>query len=157
MSVYFSFNYPSMTYENAAIPRQYYHLIDLYYKYGGDKKNVEPILKKYGLNEQDLKKDYERYMGRRDSQDGEGDGMTWEQFEDEIAKYCEIANEMASLSPEEYAKRTDDEKKIDSAIYTVIEIYLESGGKEENLQKYEQYQKLDKARAKRLSEMSDGI
>ncbi len=157
MSVYFSFNYPSMTYENAAIPRQYYHLIDLYYKYGGDKKNVEPILKKFGLNEQDLKKDYERYMGRRDSQDGEGDGMTWEQFEDEIAKYCEIANEMASLSPEEYAKRTDDEKKIDSAIYTVIEIYLESGGKEENLQKYEQYQKLDKARAKRLSEMSDGI
>ena len=85
------------------------------------------------------------------------DGMTWQQFEDEIAKYCEIANEMASLSPEEYAKRTDDEKKIDSAIYTVIQIYLESGGKEENLQKYEQYKKLDMARAKRLSDMSESL
>ena len=85
------------------------------------------------------------------------DGMTWQQFEDEIARYCEIANEMASLSPEEYAKRTEDEKKIDSAIYTVIEIYLESGGKEENLQKYEQYKKLDMARAKRLSDMSESL
>ncbi len=64
---------------------------------------------------------------------------------------------MASLSPEEYARRTNDEKKIDSAIYTVIEIYLESGGKEENLQKYEQYRKLAMAPAKRLSAMSQTL
>ncbi len=153
LSIYYNFNYPSMTYENALMPRQYYHLIELYYKYGGDKKNVEPILAKYGLNEQNLKQDYERYNGRRGSQTASEDGMTWQQFEDEIAKYCEVANEMASLSPEEYAMRSDDEKKIDSAIYTVIEVYLESGGKEENLQKYEQYRKLDKARAQRLSSL----
>ena len=46
---------------------------------------------------------------------------------------------------------------IDSVLYTVIEYYLESGGKEENLQKYEQYSKLDKARSKRLSEQSQGL
>ncbi len=154
MAMYYNFSYPSMTYENAIMPRQYYHLIELYYKYGGDKKNVEPIMLKYGFNEQELKNSYDRYMGGGRSQEAiTEDGMTWQDFEDEIAKYCEIANEMASLSPEEYAKRTNDEKKIDSAIYTVIEIYLESGGKEENLQKYEQYRKLDKARAQRLSSL----
>lgn len=83
--------------------------------------------------------------------------MTWEDFEDEIAKYCEVANEMASLSPEEYAARTDDEKMIDSVLYSVIEYYLENGGKEENLQKYEQYRNLDKERAKRLSEVQQNL
>ena len=174
----YSFGNPPMTYENQLIPYQYYRFIELYRKYtdqgeakaddivtpaqaegNGAAKNqdVENILKKYGLNEQELKNDYEHYMGLRNGGGNSDDGMTWQQFEDEIAKYCEIANEMASLSPEEYAKRTDDEKKIDSAIYTVIQIYLESGGKEENLQKYEQYKKLDMARAKRLSDMSESL
>ncbi len=174
----FSFGNPSMTYENQLIPYQYYRFIELYRKYSqkagdGTTEIVKPsetegkmdaseaelnaILQKYGLNEHELRSDYEHYMGRRNGSGPGSDGMTWQQFEDEIAKYCEVANEMASLSPEEYARRTNDEKKIDSAIYTVIEIYLESGGKEENLQKYEQYRKLDMARAKRLSEMSQGL
>lgn len=64
---------------------------------------------------------------------------------------------MATLSPDDYAARSADEKAIDSVLYSVIEYYLQSGGKEENLQKYEQYQRLDKARAKRLSDMSQGM
>ena len=42
-------------------------------------------------------------------------------------------------------------------LYSVIEVFLEEGGSEENLNKYEQYRKLDKARAKRLSEQSKGF
>ena len=64
---------------------------------------------------------------------------------------------MASLSPEQYAARSYDERSIDSLLYSVIEYYLQNGGKEENLQKYEQYRKLDMARAKRLSDMSQGL
>ena len=173
----YSFGNPPMTYENQLIPYQYYRFIELYRKYSGNadgsgaiakpsetegktntaSSELNAILQKYGLNEEELKRDYEHYIGARNGQSMAEDGMTWQQFEDEIARYCEIANEMASLSPEEYAKRTEDEKKIDSAIYTVIEIYLESGGKEENLQKYEQYKKLDMARAKRLSDMSESL
>ena len=155
----YSFGNPPMTYENQLVPYQYYRFIELYYKYGGDRKDVEPLMKKYGLNEEELKHDYERYMGMRSGQQtgASNDGITWEQFETEIAKYCEIANEMASLSPEEYAKRSAEEKQIDSVIYSVIEVFLEEGGSEENLQKYEQYRKLDRARAKRLSEMHQGL
>ncbi|MDE5840667.1 MAG: hypothetical protein K2H49_07070, partial [Muribaculaceae bacterium] len=92
----YNFGNPPMTYENQLIPYQYYRFIELFYKYGGDRKDVEPILKRYGINENDLKRDYERYTGVHNSQEGRGDGITWQEFEDEIAKYCEIANEMAS-------------------------------------------------------------
>ncbi len=174
----YSFGNPSMTYENQLIPYQYYRFIELYRKYesqdGGfativkpteaegslnsNSSDIDSILKKYGLNEDQLKHDYENYLRMRSGQPAHSDdGITLEKFETELIKYCEVANEMASLSPEEYAKRSDDEKQIDSALYTVIEVYLESGGKEENLQKYEQYNKLDKARAKRLSDMSQGL
>ncbi len=153
----FNFGNPSMTYENALIPYQYYRLIELYNQYGGDSKKVEEILNKYGLNSNELKQEYEHYLRARSGQYSSSDGITWEDFEEEIAKYCEIANEMASLSPEEYASRSADERQIDSLVYAVIEYYLQCGGKEENLQKYEQYQRLDMARAKRLSEQSQGL
>ena len=148
---------PSMTYENQLIPYQYYRMIELYNKYGGDQKKVDEVLKRNGLDANELKADYEHYMAVRSGRQSSADAITWEDFEREIAKYCEIANVMATLSPEEYAARTADEKQIDSVIWSVIEYYLQSGGKEENLQKYEEYQKLDKARAKRLSEQTQGF
>lgn len=146
---------PSLTYENALIPYQYYHLIELYSKYGGDPKKVDEVLKQYGLSTDQLKNEYEQYLRARGmKQQDSSDGMSWEDFAVEIAKYCEVANEMASLSPEEYAARSDDEKQIDSVLYTVIQYFIEKGGNEESLMKFEQYQRLDKARAKRLSEQS---
>ena len=154
----YDFGNPSLTYESQLIPYQYYRFVELYSLYGGDMKKVDPILKKYGLDLNELKKDYERYLGASSGHAEEaGDGMTWKDFEDEIARYCEIANEMASLTPEEYAARTADEKMIDSVLYSVIEYYLESGGKAENLEKYQQYRDLDMERAKRLSEVQQGL
>ncbi len=174
----YSFGNPSMTYENQLIPYQYYRFIELYRKYsdkGGNSSSiakpaetegnlsrksddVDAILQKYGLNEDELKRDYENYLRMRNGQSAPADdGITWEEFETEIIKYCEIANELASLSPEEYAKRSAEEKQIDSVIYSVIEVFLSEGGSEENLRKYEQYRKLDMSRAKRLSEQSQGF
>ncbi len=150
----FNFGSPSLTYENSIIPIQYYRLLELYRKYGGDMKKVEPILKRHGLKEEEIKRDYDIYMAQRQPRASSEDAITWEDFEAEIARYCEIANELASLSPEEYAKRSNEEKAIDSALYSVIDYYIvDCGGKEENLQKYEQYRKLDKARSKRLSDI----
>jgi len=155
----FNFGNPSMTYENQLIPYQYYRFIELYGKYGGDMKKVDAVLKQYGLNKDELKKDYDHYLKTQSGQysQSQGDGLTWEDFEVEIAKYCEVANELAALSPEEYAARSEDERAIDSVLYSVIEYFIANGGSEENLQKYEQYRKLDKARAKRLSDASQGL
>ncbi len=155
----FNFGNPSMTYENQLIPYQYYHFIELYGKYGGDMKKVDAVLKQYGLNSEELKKDYEHYRNAQGEQysQSQSDGLTWQDFEIEIAKYCEVANELAALSPEEYAARSEDERAIDSVLYSVIEYFIANGGSEENLQKYEQYRKLDKARAKRLSDANQGL
>lgn len=155
----YEFGNPSMTYESQLIPYQYYRFIELYEYYGGDMKEVDPIIRKYGLDKNTLKREYDSYTGAvaAREQGGGNDGMTWVDFEDEIAKYCEVANEMASLSPEEYAARSVDEKTIDSVLYSVIEYYLQNGGKEENLQKYEQYRNLDKERSKRLSEIQQNL
>ncbi|MDE6379296.1 MAG: hypothetical protein K2L11_02390, partial [Muribaculaceae bacterium] len=174
----YSFGNPPMTYENQLIPYQYYRFIELYRKYSGGQtpasqianaaqaetapgaadKEITAILQKYGLNEEELRRDYENYLRMRSGQPAaEESGITWEEFEREIAKYCEVSNELASLSPEEYAARSDKEKQIDSVLYSVIEVFLEEGGSEDNLQKYEQYRKLDKARAKRLSESQQGL
>lgn len=150
----------SMTYENLLIPVQYYRLIELYNQYGGDPKKVDEILKRHGLNAEQLKKDYEHYLAIRSGHAPASDdaiSITMEEFERELVKYCEVANEMASLSPEAYAARSNDEKMIDSLLWSMIESFFESGGSEENLQKYEQYQKLDKARARRLSDASQGL
>ena len=74
----YSFGNPPMTYENQLIPYQYYRFIDLYRKYsdkaGGSTAIVKPsdaernidrnaadinaILLNYGLNEEELKRDY---------------------------------------------------------------------------------------------------
>ncbi len=148
-SVAFSFGNPSLTYESQLMPYQYYRIIELYEQYGGDKAKVAPILAKWQLNEQELKKNYDRYTGA--APEG-GEEVSMEEIAEEIAKYCEIANEMASLSPADYAARTADEKMIDSAIYNVIEYYLSEGGSEESLNKYPTYRALDKERSRRLSE-----
>ncbi|MDE7160813.1 MAG: DUF2723 domain-containing protein [Muribaculaceae bacterium] len=148
-SMAFSFGNPSLTYESQLIPYQYYRMIELYADYGGDESKIKPILAKWQLSEDELKKNYDRYTGNAPA--GE-DEMTPEEFAAEIAKYCEIANEMASLSAEDYAARSADEKMVDSALYSVIQYYLSEGGTEEELRKYPNYRSLDMERSRRLSE-----
>ena len=151
------FGRPSMTYESQLIPYQYQRIIDLYLQYGGDRKRVDGILSSFGLNGADLQKYYDSYRGGATASDQSSDikGVSITEFEDELAKYCEIANELAALSPSDYAQTTAEERQIDSALWSVVEYYIEAGGSLDTMEKYESFRKLDKERAKRLSREAD--
>ena len=59
---------------------------------------------------------------------------------------------MASLSPQDYAARSADEKIIDSMYYEMVHYYLAAGGQAEGLEKYPNCVKVDMTRARRLSD-----
>lgn len=151
-----SFGNPSLTRESRLIPYQFQRFIELYTQFGGDKKKVEELVQKYGVTTAELEKNYNMLYGR-----GGGDYVdatptqseeTLQSYAEEIAKYCEIANELAGLSPEEYAARSEDERTVDSMLIQAINYYRSVGGSEELLKKYDNYNKLDKDRSNRLSE-----
>ena len=155
-----SFGNPSLTTESTYAPYQYYRFIELYEQFGGDRKKVEALVQPFGMSVDQLKKNYERVYGKSSgggdyidaTPQAESDGATLDSYAQEIAKYCEIANELAGLSPEEYAKRSDDERLIDSMLWKAMEYYRSVGGTTEQLEKYDNYKRLDQARTKRLSE-----
>ncbi len=154
-----NFGNPSLTTETRYVPYQYYRFIELYEKYGG-KNNVESLVQPYGLTVEELRKNYEMLYGRAGSQDdyidatpsGQADDATLEGYAEELAKYCEIANELASRTPQEYAASSQEERMIDSVLYQAIEYYYSVGGKEELLKKYENYNRLDRSRSKKINE-----
>ena len=154
-----SFGNPSLTRESRLVPYQFYHFIEMYENYGGDRKKVDELVKRYGLTVDELQKNYNRLYGGGSSQDyispeGEetADASKLDAYSEEIAKYCEIANELAGLSAEEYAKRTDDERAVDSMLYTALKYFHSVGGTDDMLKKYENYNRLDMERTKRLNE-----
>ncbi|MDE6772357.1 MAG: hypothetical protein K2J49_07130, partial [Muribaculaceae bacterium] len=154
-----SFGNASLTMESRNIPYQYYRFIELYESFGGDRKKVTALLQPLGFTVEDLQKNYERAYGR--SAGGSGDytgssmsanAATIDSYAEEIAKYCEIANELSALSAEEYAARTADERMIDSMLYKAIEYYHSVGGTDDALRKYDNYNRLDMQRTQRLNE-----
>ncbi len=143
---------PSMSYENSAIAFQYWRIIELFLKYGGSGKTVEKILLPTGMDMGVLKSNYERAYGggaidTTDSQEYSAAGM-----EEDIEKICGVVNDLSKLSPEEYAAVSNDERQYDSLLWAVIEMYVQEGGKRENLEKLPEYGKLDKGRSQRLYE-----
>ncbi len=152
-----SFGSPSLTRESRLIPYQFHHFIELYTQFGGDRKKAEELVQKYGVTAQDLEKNYNMLYGNASSSDYTSTSVspnqeTLQSYAEEIAKYCEIANELAGLSPEEYAARTEDERTVDSMLYNAIEYFHQVGGTDDMLKKYENYNKLDMSRTKSLSE-----
>ena len=83
---------------------------------------------------------------------GQTDAATLKSYAEEIMKYCEIANELAGLSPEEYAQRSEQERLVDSMLLNAIDFFYESGGTQEMIKANGQYDKLDKERSRRLGE-----
>ena len=152
LSVAMSFGNPSLTPETRLIPYQYYHFVDLYESYGGSKAKVENLVKKYGIDLKELQNNYNRLYGN-DTIIDTPDNATLEAYAEEIAKYCEIANELSQLSPEEYADRSEDEKMIDSMLYTTLEYYQKVEGDLGLLNKYQNYRDLDLERTKRIGEV----
>ncbi len=155
-----SFGNPSLTRESSLIPYQFYHFAKMYEDFGGDMKKVEELVKGYGMTMAELEKNYNMAYGKgggdyvSGAEEGEvkASATTLEAYAQEVAKYCEIANELAGLSPEEYAKRSDDERSIDSMLYTALKYFYSVGGTDDMLKKYDNFNRLDLDRTKRLSE-----
>ena len=68
-------------------------------------------------------------------------------------QFAEISTEMSKLSPEEYAKRSAEERLYDSMFYPLYEAAVQNGYvKQEELMKHEQFKNVDLGRAKRLGD-----
>ena len=149
------FGSASLTPESSYIPYQYYRFVELYLQYGGDRKTVDRILASAGSSVEEVKQNYDRVYGSGSGNDisGSSGGQDiLEAYAIEIAKYAEVANELAGLSAADYAARSADEREIDSVLSAAIDIYIGYGGSMEQLKKYPQIQKLDLERSRRLSE-----
>jgi len=156
-----SFGNPALTTESRLVPYQYFRFIQLYEQFGGKRKNVVNLLAPYGYTVEELEKNYNYLYGKGGEPGRAGEikentlaanVATIDSYAEEIAKYCEIANELSALSPEEYAARAEDERLIDSMLYKALEYYHSVGGTDEILKKYDNYNRLDLERAKRLNE-----
>ena len=157
-----SFSNPTLTYETRLIPYQYYRFITLYESFGGSPEVPEEILKPYGFTVKELEDNYNRayrpdvYREQMLEDGQEVDlGVSKEQLEEyaaEIASYCEVANRMAKLTPQEYAEAPEEDKVVDSIIYQAVEYYRQIGGDMELLKSYSAFDHLDMTRAKRLYE-----
>ena len=151
-----AFGNASLTYESKYAPYQFYHFIELYTNYGGSKEKVETLLKPYGMTIADLKKNYDMVYGNGgdDYVDSSLDSSPEQlvKYAEEIARYCEIANELASLPPAEYAQRSSEERAIDSMLIKALDMYHSIGGTDDLLKKYDNYNKLDMNRSRRLDE-----
>ena len=148
--VAFNFGNPALTPETRLIPYQYYHFAEMYVRFGGNKDDVEKLVNKYGLTLAELEDNYNR-LYRRGATTTQ-DESTLKSYAEEIAKYCEIANELSKLSPSEYAKRSEDEKLVDSMLNVAIEYYRTLDPDLKYLEGYENFKKLDMARTRRLGE-----
>jgi len=153
-SVASSFIRPSLTRETSYIPYQFYRFIQLYTEYGGDRKKVEALLKRNGITIDELEQNYNSVYGNGAGADvaSASSGNNLKGYAEEVAKYAEIANELAGKSPEEYAATSDEERLVDSMLVMAVDYYISIGGKEEDLQQYPEYQKLDMARSRRLAD-----
>ena len=153
-----NFGNPALTPETRLIPYQYYHFVEMYVRYGGEREKVEKLVNKYGLTLDELQDNYNMLYGRGYSSPAVAEGpdiQTLKSYAEEIAKYCEIANELSKLSPSEYAARSEDERLVDSMLYVAIEYYRTLDPDLNYLQGYENFDKLDMARTKRLSDEYD--
>ena len=150
--VAYNFGAPALTPETRLIPYQYYHFAEMYKKYGGEMEKVESLVNKYGVTLTELEENYNNLYRRGYTTSSGPDEETMKNYAEEIAKYCEIANELSKLSPAEYAKRSQDEKLVDSMLYVAIEYYKSLDPDLSYLQHYENFKKLDMARTIRLGE-----
>lgn len=144
-----TFGPSSMTYDSRLAPYQYYRLIELYKGYGGTNEKVAAALEGTGYDEGTLKRLYDQVYNGVSTPSGESEYSLTELAE-EVAKYAEIVNNLEHMSPEEYAATSDDERLVDSMMVRAINFYIDQGGKESDLEQYEEYRKLNRVRTERI-------
>ncbi len=148
------FGASSLTYDSRLMPYMYYTLIESYKKNGGKAEVVAEILADTGYDEAALKRLYDQVYnsgGAAGAATGSGqENFSLTELAEELAKYAEIANELERMSPEEYRMTSDDERLVDSMMVRAIAYYIEAGGKESDLNSYEEFRKLNRSRSERL-------
>jgi hypothetical protein len=143
-----NFGYVSLTTESHLIPYQYQNFIDLYEQYGGNPKRVDEILKRAGTTREQIKQNSDRAYGA--AQDS--DSYTEADYVNELASAAATVNQLAAMSPEEYAAQEEDNRFIDSIYYTAYQQYLSFGISKEAMDANPDISKVDMARSKRLSD-----
>ena len=140
---------PSMTYESAAISYQYWRIIELFLKYGGSRKTVEDILRPTGMTMETLRSAYERAYGMTDGEYDPEDAYDPELLAKDVEMIAGVVNELAAMTPEEYAKCSATELQYDSMFQSVIDIFEEEAAGQVTTDMPE-YKKVDRARTRRL-------
>ena len=138
----------STSYDSRYMPYQYYRIIEVMRQYGADEKKIKAGVALTGLSEEQLKQFYDRLSGTGAADGGGEPGLG--EIADELNKYAEIVNTLSTMSPEDYAQTTADERLIDSMMIRAIDYYIEMGGKEEDLQQLPNFAKFDRARSERI-------
>ena len=146
VEVYNKFIQPKLSMELYGLPYYYYQLATLYEKFGGNHEFVNNLVTGAGWTWDQLKRFYEVNTG------GYDDSPTLEDLTLEIIAMCEDVAMLQKLSPEEYAKIDPKIQWEDSILEYCIELYLANGGDEKELAKHDAYNKVDRARSKRLFE-----
>lgn len=143
---------PSLTIESQLIPYQFYSLVEGYGKYGGKLGDVEKKLRAMGINLEVMKKNYEQYTSQGASAASDVEAGSPEDYLKEIAKWSEIVNHLASLSPQEYAATSEQERRIDSMYYPMINSFRDNELDLKPLEQNEQFKKVNMERSKRLGD-----
>ena len=94
-----------------------------------------------------MKNNYERAYGSGVSED-----YSSAEYMSEVKRYIDSVVKLQSLSPDQYAATSDEARQIDSLFYVVTQSLSDYGLKQEDLDAYPPFSKIDLARSKRLYE-----
>lgn len=145
------FGHASATMETGLMPYQYYRFIELYRRFGGDGKWLDNLLKTTGYTEAVLKDFYNRAYGSGGG--GADSAATTDDYVAELAEVARIVNRLAKMTPDEYAKASDDDKVLDSIFYGAVEQYVEYGVPRDAVNADPDIKAVDMARSKRLHDI----
>ncbi len=151
-----TFGNVALTLESQLMPYQYWHFIQLYDRYGGDAKKLDAMLQKQGFKREDFKAAYDRAYNSSSAASGSGDivgGQTYSEadYVKELSQVAKVVNELASLSPADYAARSADDRYLDSVYYEAYQQYLKAGISQEALDADPEIKKVDMDRSQRLN------
>lgn len=144
--------------ENAAILYSYYTLVDTYEHCAamlyGEKKASEmtqSVLKKAGISS-GMAKRLKDYSVKSQTPQANPNGGGMDGYVEELARYAEIVVEMQGKSAEEYAAASELERQVDSTFVLLLQEYIANGGSQEELLKYEVFDKVDGERSMKMGE-----
>lgn len=141
-----------LTLESRMLPYQYYRFIELYLKYGGNRKTVEAIVRPTGYSIEALARNYEQLVrGYSYTPETDQDDFTAEDLVAELADAARTVNSLSGMSAEEYARQPEGDKYIDSIYYQAYQEYEQYVG-EELLQKNADISAVDMARSLRVNQ-----